>query len=352
MSLYQSDTYRSDVVQAAKAIVNARKLRDCSILITGATGLIGSFLVDLLLTCNTLYDSNLCIYAVGRDLSRLQRRFQGVESENLVFVEQDITEKVRFDFSVDYMIHAASNAFPAAFRSDPVGTILANVLGTKYLLEYGISCGASRFMFVSSGEVYGTGDAAADRKCEENIGQVDPLDIRSCYPLSKQMAENLCVSFAKQYGMECVIVRPCHSYGPNATSVDNRANQQFVKNAMDGKDIVMLSEGKQLRSYCYIADCASAMISVLINGKNEEAYNIANSSAQATIAEYAKIVAKQAGVEVVFQLPDAIAKQEQSPIAKQVLDSQKLECLGWRGQFSVEQGIAHTLQVLRECREG
>lgn len=346
LNLYKSNVYTEDLKTAVDAVVEFHKFKGCSVLVTGATGTIGSFLVDMFLYANKMYETNITIYALGRSRQRLDKRFGVVKTDQLHFVEHDVNEEIDYDFPVDYIIHAASNAYPASFSNDPVGTVMSNILGTYRMLEYGKFHGTKRFLFVSSGEVYGQGDIMQDAFAESYSGYVDSVQPRSCYPASKRAAETLCVSYTTQYGLESVIVRPCHTYGPNATSVDNRANVQFINNVMNGQDIVLNSAGNQMRSYCYVADCGSAILTVLLNGKNGEAYNSANPNARVTIAEFANIVAEKSGHKLVFADPNAIELAQRTPIARQVLDSKKLENLGWKGQYSVEKGIEHTLAVL------
>lgn len=347
MFLYNSATYAGDLKTAIDATLDIHRLRGCSVMITGATGLIGSFLVDMLLTYNKT-GADIDIYALGRSRARLENRFRGAVTDKLHFVEHDVNQKPAFDFAAEYIIHAASNAYPAAFAQDPVGTVLSNVVGTNYLLEYAKEHAAKRFLFVSSGEVYGQGDPAMESFPEQYSGYVDPTQARSCYPASKRAAETLCVSYTKQYGLDTVIVRPCHTYGPNATGSDNRANVQFVNSAMAGEDIVLQSRGTQLRSYCYIADCAAALLSVLLRGESCEAYNLANPDARVTIAGFAEAVAKAAGRRVLFAQKEGPADQ-QTPITYAVLDTEKLRTLGFTARYAVEDGVTHTIKTLSEA---
>lgn len=346
MDFYKSAVYVNDLKNAISSVKNIEALRGKSVMITGATGLIGSFLVDMLLTYNRTDHAEIDIYAVGRSINRLESRFASVLSERLHLIEHDVNTYFSYDFDTDYIIHAASNAYPAAFNTDPVGTILSNVLGTNYLLDYAKSHNTKRFLFVSSGEVYGQGDPSLDAFYESYSGYVDPTEPRSCYPASKRAAETLCVSYTKQYALDTVIVRPCHTYGPNTTKSDNRANAQFVSNAVAGQDIVMKSAGTQMRSYCYVADCASAILTVLLNGKSCEAYNIANKDARVTIAGFAAVVANATGRKVIFEAPTQTDTAERTAITYAVLDSKKLYDLGWNGRYSVEDGVANTIKVL------
>ena len=351
MYLYNSKIYSDDLQKAISNTLGVEQLKGASVMITGAGGLIGSFIVDMLSEYNKTENADIDIYALGRNAKRLEDRFSDIVTDKLYFVTHDVNEKPDFDFQVDYIIHAASNAYPAVFNSDPVGTILSNVVGTNYLLEYAKNHGTNRFLFVSSGEVYGQCDPSLTAFKEDLSGYVDPTQARSCYPASKRAAENLCVSYTKQYGLDTVIVRPCHTYGPSATKSDNRANAQFVNNAVAGEDIVMKSAGLQMRSYCYVADCAAALLSVLLCGESCEAYNIANKDARVTIADFAREVAKAAGQKVVFEEPDELAKAQQTNISYAVLDSDKLYSLGWNGIYTVESGVKNTVDIMKESNQ-
>lgn len=348
MSFYKSENYKKDIEIAVKATVGLEKLYNSSVLIAGGSGLIGSFMADMLLFANKHMNANITVYAMDLSAERLATRYEGIDTDKLHFVEHNVNELPDFDFAVDYIIHAASPAFPAAFNNDPVGTVMSNILGTKYLLDYGKDHGTKRMLYISSGEVYGQGDLSLEAFEETYAGYVDPTSARSCYPNGKRTAETLCVSYTKQFGIDTVIVRPSHTYGPTVTKADNRANAQFVNKGLAGEDIVLNSAGNQMRSYTYLADSASAILSVLTSGESGNAYNIANSASRTTIAGFAKEVASQTGTKVIFTDPDEVAKAEMTPIAKQVLSSKKLEGLGWKGQFTVEEGIRHTLNIMRE----
>lgn len=348
MSFYKSENYKKDIEIAVKATVGLEKLYNSSVLIAGGSGLIGSFMADMLLYANKHMNANITVYAMDLSAERLAARYEGINTDKLHFVEHNVNELPDFDFSVDYIIHAASPAFPAAFNSNPVGTVMSNILGTKYLLDYGKDHGTKRMLYISSGEVYGQGDLSLESFEESYAGYVDSTSARSCYPNGKRTAETLCVSYTKQFGIDTVIVRPSHTYGPTVTKADNRANAQFVNKGLAGEDIVLNSAGNQMRSYTYLADSASAILSVLTSGESGNAYNIANSNSRTTIAGFAKEVAAQTGTKVIFADPDEVAKAEMTPIAKQVLSSKKLEGLGWKGQFTVEEGIRHTLNIMRE----
>ena len=350
MNFRKSKTYVQDLITSCNHIKNMERLKNKSICISGATGLIGSFIVDILLEYNTIAQANITIYAMGRSKERFTERF-GNESFNLVFLQHDVCYPLESDFEFQYIIHAASNAYPKVIVNDPVGTIMANISGTKELLEYGRHHGMIKFLYVSSGEVYGEIDNESNAYKEDFCGYINTLDARSCYPISKRTAENLCISYAKQYGIDVSIVRPSHTYGPNFIQDDNRATVQFVNNILKGENIVLKSSGSQLRSYTYIADCASAILFVLLHGTNCEAYNISNSNSIVNIADFAKILAQLENKEVTFTEPDKAETAQRSPFSKQVLCSDKLEQLGWNGDFDINKGIQKTITILKEIKE-
>ena len=345
MNFYNNELYRNDLATAINQTISFENLKGKSIIITGATGLIGSFLVETIMYANEVFNDNINIYAVGRNKEKLMNRFSSFANNKYFHpIEQDINKPLIFDFSANYIIHAASNAHPLAFDTDPVGTILSNIVGTYQLLEYAYKKNVERFLFISSGEVYG--ENQEDKLSEEFSGYVNPISPRSCYPTSKRAAENLCASFAKQYGLYTIIARLCHTYGPNVTSTDNRASVQFINQALKGETIILKSRGTQKRSYCYIADSTSGILSVLLKGHNSTAYNIANSSSVVTVAELAKEIARQANTDVAFQLRENIPQSQETPITHAVLDAKKLESLGWKGKYGIILGINHTLRIL------
>lgn len=347
MRFQESKTYLGDLDISISHTIEIEKLKNKSILITGASGTIGSYVADMLLRYNQIENAKINLCLGGRNVERLKEQFLPWKDERLSFVQYNNISGIAFDFEVDYIIHAAGNAHPVAFNGDPVGTIMGNVEGTYKLLEYGRTHSAKRLLYVSSGEVYGQGDSVLDEFEENYAGYIDTTSPRSCYPLSKRTSENLCVSYSKQYGFETVVVRPCHTYGPGITSTDSRANAQFMRNVLNNEDIVMKSDGKQLRSYNYVGDCASAMLTVLLNGESGHAYNTANPYVKITIAQLAEIIANMANRKVVFANPSTIDLDNRTPIVKQVLSSKKLEALGWKSAFSVETGVKHTLDILQ-----
>lgn len=345
MNLHQSKLYMQDIDMILNHVPEIEKLCNKKILITGATGTIGSFVADALIRLNQKQRTNTRLLLAGRSIEKLQTQFGGYD--NVSFLSYNLVAPIKFNEAVDYVIHIAGNAYPAAFNGDPVGTIVGNIESTHRLLEYTRTHEGKRFLYVSSGEVYGQGDLSLEAFDETYAGYIDILSTRSCYPLSKRMTENLCVSYWKQYGLECIIVRPCHTYGPIMTTSDNRAHAQFFHSALNGENIIMKSAGTQMRSYNYVADCVSGLLSVLVKGKAGEAYNLANPQIKLTIAELAKKIAFHERCKVMFENPTETDIRNQSPILRQVLATEKIEKLGWNPAFNVDEGIQHTLDILK-----
>lgn len=294
-----------------------------NILVAGATGLIGSALVRRMLT-----EKRGNIYASGRNEERARRIFADVwNDEHFHFFKYDVLESLNSDVTFHYIIDAASGASPQLYSTDPVGVMKGNLLGVGNLLDYGVAHGLEKFLYVSSGESYGEGDGRVFT--EEYSGFVPTMSFRSCYPSSKRAAETLCACYAHQYGINCMVARPCHVYGPGFTENDNRVYAQFIRNVLRGEDIVMKSTGSQFRSWIYVEDCVNALLCILDKGKSAEAYNIADENSNISIRELAEMVAEIGGQKVRIELPSDTEKSGFNPVSKSVFSTKKLKSLGW-----------------------
>lgn len=333
-------TYQEDILHIFKADLPWEKLSGANILVTGATGLIGGCLVEtLMMNPNRDYH----VYASGRNEERARKRFAAfADDEAFHFIRYDVMEPLNSEVRFDYIIHAASNASPNFFAQKPVEVIKSNINGVANLMEYGLTHGMKRFLYVSSGEVYGEGDGRVFT--EDYSGYVDCTKPRSCYPTSKRAAETLCVSYAAEYGADVVIARPCHTYGPHFTEQDNRVYAQFIRNVLRGEDIVMKSTGEQFRSWCYVADCVDALFFILLKGECGQAYNIADKKSNITIREIAETIAEIGGKKVVIDVPDDDEKRGFNPVTKSVFSTDKLEKLGWRINTHIYEGFEHTVK--------
>ena len=245
----------------------------------------------------------------------------------------------------DFVIHAASNAHPAAFSADPVGTMLCNLRGTQRLLDGLRQAGQGRLLFVSTGEIYGDNPAITEGFAETDFGRVDPMNPRACYPESKRAAETLCASYAAQYGVDAVVARLSYVYGPTLSDANTRADAQFLRKALAGQDIVMKSEGAQVRTYTYVTDAIAGLVTILLKGAAGQAYNVASRLGTVSVRGYAEALAKAAGVRVRFELPTEQERRGYSAVSRAVQRGDKLEALGWRPATTFEEGIRHTLVI-------
>ena len=350
MRLLENELYRSDVAEAAGCGISWEKLRDSSIAISGATGLIGSFLIDVIMHKNRESGLNCKVIALGRSIKKTEDRFAEYMNEPAFqFVECDIcnTDSIKIDGNVDYVFHAASNTHPVAYATDPIGTITVNVIGLQNLLEMARKHNVKRFLFASSNEIYGENRGDTEKFSEDYCGYINSNTLRAGYPESKRVSEALCQAYIKQYDMDIVIPRLTRSFGATILSSDTKAVSQFLKKGVNGEDIVLKSAGGQFYSFTYVADAVTGVLFCLTEGIKGEAYNIATDSCDITLRELAQTIADLVGTKVVFDIPEATEAAGFSVVTKAVLDGSKLEKLGWKASYDIKKGIAHTIRILK-----
>ncbi len=347
--LYESQLWIDSLDRVINNIPQIKELEGKSVLITGAAGLVCSAVTDILIRYNETHDNHINIVAAGRWLEEMTNRFGAYcEKDYFSFAPYDASKSDNeIKKHADYIIHGASNAFPSAIINEPVETMLSNFTGLLYLLNYAKDNNSKRLLYISSSEIYGKKESSEPYK-EGEYGYVDLLNPRSSYPVGKRAAETLCASYAQEYGVESVIVRPGHIYGPTATPMDNRASSAFAYAAARGENIELKSDGKQLRSYCHCLDCASAMITVLLDGKKISAYNISNPDSIISIKEMAELMAKAGNVKLIQVEATDQEKKSFNLMDNSSLDSKGLEEIGWKGIFNAEEGIKETVNVLKD----
>lgn len=340
--------YLADL-DSISSVCDVSKLAGKSVFVTGACGLIGSCLAEALLRLSDENGLDLDVFLGARDMRSVERRFAWWRGRYIP-VSYDATEDRLPMGRFDFVFHCASNAHPAAYAAEPVETAMATVLGTYNLLNKLASDGGGRMVYVSSSEVYGSRKSAdLYRECDSY--PVDSLNPRACYPVAKRMAENLCASFKDEYGVDFVIARPGHIFGPTATDKDSRAHAQFARAAATGEPIVLKSAGTQFRSYCYVVDCVSALIFMALEGRSGEAYNISNPDSDTTIRGLAEAFAEVAGVELYCEAATDEEARGYNLMDNSALDSTKLHELGWKGQFDLNTGVARTIRSLKAWAE-
>lgn len=328
-------------------------LEHSSILLSGATGMIGSLLVDSILFKDKQDGLDCKVIALGRNAEKAKKRFDSFwASPFFQFVECDVNkaETMPFDLRADHILHLASNTHPIAYATDPIGTIAANVIGTQNMLALAVRCKAKRFLFASSNEIYGENRGDTELFEESYCGYIDCNTLRAGYPESKRCGEALCQAYKKQEGLDVVIARLTRSFGPSLQLTDTKALTQFLKNGINEENIILKSSGTQYYSYTYAADAVTGLLTVLLKGESGGAYNVADQSCDIQLKDLAKMIADIAGTQVIFDIPDAVEAAGFSKATKARLDGSKLKKLGWTISVSLEDGIRKTLAVLKANR--
>lgn len=337
--------YRKSLERLIPFIETERK----SILITGASGLIGSAIVDLLMLGQRIGKENN-IFALGRSRKNLESRFsEYLLKKNFHILEQNICNPLPPDTDFDYIIHGASNADPTKYAKYPVETMLTNLQGGINILEYGRSHTKCKITILSTFEVYG--NAGKDSYEEADAGVVDINALRSCYPESKRALEVLARSYHHEYGVHVNVARLCSIFGPTMSQEDSKAHAQFLRNAVRHQNIALKSDGSQRRTYCYVNDAIIAILRILLHGKEAESYNVCNENFVVSIAELATLFAKKVGSNVVFESPSAFEQKAYSKAQNCILDNSKLKELGWKGQYTIDEAIDDCIDIMVLAQE-
>lgn len=351
MVLYNNNLYLEDIHYTCGIDLPWEKLKNRSLMLSGATGMIGSFLVDVILEKNLLDNLNCTVYALGRNEEKAKTRFSRFENDpHFVFIPYDV--KLPFERSdlgtVDFILHLASNTHPMQYSTDPIGTITTNIIGVQNLLDFAVEHHATRFAFASSNEIYGENRGDVEFFDESYCGYINSNTMRAGYPESKRCGEALCQAYKAQKGLDVVIPRPTRSYGPTMLMSDTKAISQFIKKGIAGEDIVLKSAGTQYYSYTYVADAVAGLLTILLKGESGEAYNIAEEHSDIMLKDLAAIIAGINGKEVVFEIPDAVEAAGYSTATKARLDGHKLQALGWMPKYDIKSGMERTISILKE----
>jgi nucleoside-diphosphate-sugar epimerase len=322
------------------------------VIVTGAGGLVASYLVESLLFQNETDPRRpLRVVAAVRDVVAARERFAAYDGrDDLEIVSYDAAEPLRYERPAQYLVHGAGQATPSYFGRDPVGTYVPNVIGTHHLMQRAAADRMRGALFLSSGAVHGALPPTAPVLREDVYGVVDPLDSRASYAESKRMGETICRSWWVQHRVPVRMARLGHSYGPGMRRSDERAFAQFVFSAVDGQDIVLNSDGAAVRPYCYLSDVTTALLRLLLSGGNGEAYLVANPAATCSIRELAELVASLApsGRVTVRRATDAPPPNylpNRDPAHP--LEISKMRALGWEPRVGLREGFHRSIESYR-----
>ena len=339
--------YIADLDKVCSLLLPWDKLAEKTVTISGATGMIGAFLVDVLMRKNDTEQLNCSVVALGRSAKKARARLPYFERDFFSFEEGSVTAiGYRPAAPADYVLHLASSTHPRQYATDPIGTIRANVDGLQNLLCYSVDCGA-RLLFASSVEIYGQNRGDVERFDELYCGDIDCNTLRACYNESKRLGEAMCQAYRVQRGVDAVIARIARVYGPTLLPDDSKALSQFMHRSLAGEDVVLKSEGTQRFSYLHVADAVAGLLYVLLIGLDGEAYNLADEGSDVMLKDLAGLVAKAGGVKVVFDLPDAQEAAGYSKATLALMDGAKARELGWNACFNIDTGIFATMNQLR-----
>lgn len=338
-----------DIATILAAPIDWSRLDGASVLITGAAGFLPAYMVETILTRNERSGrAPTRIVGLVRNLQRARTRFATyAERNDLELIEHDVTIRLPRIGSPDFIIHAASQASPKFYRTDPVGTIMANTTGTEHMLRLGADTNASGFLFFSSGDVYGPSPARTPT-AEQDYGPMDCLDVRSCYGESKRLGENLCVAFHHQYGVPASIVRPFHTYGPGMRLDDGRVFADFVADVVHRRPIVLKSDGSATRAFCYLGDATAGFFTVLLEGQAGQAYNVGNDAAECSISQLADLLVglyPERGLSVIRQPRSSDDPYVPSRLERSCPDISLARSLGWNPRTKPADGFRRTIRT-------
>ena len=338
--ILKNKVLHEDLINIINSNVPLKKLFNSNILITGATGLIGSLLIKMFVYCNQFKNGNIKIIAVCRNVEKARNVLDDIiEREDVELIIGDINNPIEVRNNVDYIIHGANITNSRLMIEKPVETILTAINGTKNILNLAKEKNTKSVVYLSSMEVYGSFGKKSVIVNENKLGYIDPIKIRSNYPESKRMCENLCVAYNSEYDVPVKIARLAQTFGAGILPGENRVFAQFARSAIKNENIVLHTKGKSEGNYCYTSDVICALIILLISGKNGEAYNISNEKNHISIGNMAKMVAKKFGngqIKVVFDIPKSNVYGYATD-TKIKLSTKKIQNLGWNPKIDLEE---------------
>lgn len=336
-----STTYQKDIDKLIEAN-DFKKLANRTIMVIGATGLIGSAAIDVLVALNKKYNYGINIIAAGRNKKAVYDRF----SQQIDFFEFDALSPVVPTRRIDYIVYAAGLASPELYINQPVETILSNIIGVNSILNYCRFFIDTKLVYLSSSEVYGKRMIA--KPFEENdYGIINQDNIRNSYAVAKQSAEMLCRAYSREYSAKVSILRLGHVFGPSCSIGDKRVASDFAIKAAHGVNIDLLSEGLQKRSYCYSLDCVAAIFVVMLNGEHGAAYNLGTME-QMSILEMAGILAAAGKVHIEKKCASEKETATFNTMQDSSLSFEKIKRIGYHQVFSAKEGLEHTVLIMRE----
>ena len=345
---------QEDLENSARELARFAALRNVSVLITGATGLVGSLLAKTLLCHNRLHGAGIRLELLVRSPQKARAVFgELLDRPEVSLLVGDVTAPLSPSQRIDHIFHCASVTASGTMVAQPVETIFTALDGTRNVLEYAAANAGCSVVYLSSMEMYGAMEQRDVAVTEEMSGYVNPLTVRSNYPLSKRMCENMCVAYANEYELDVKIARLAQTFGAGILPSENRVFAQFARSALNGTDIVLHTKGLSDGNYCYTADAVTALVYILLLGQSGQAYNVVNEETHTTIRDMAQMVAEKLAVkpiQVVFDIPQTNTFGYAQD-TKMRLSSQKLRALGWTPKVGLEQAYRRMMGSMQQQAE-
>lgn len=335
---------------AAASFIPWEEFKDKTVLITGSTGLIGFTMVCSLLYANIKHNLNMKIVALVRNMNKAQKMFtkQLEEKLPLVLLEGTVEDLPEITETIDYIIHGANPTSSSYFLEKPVETIQTGVFGTDNLLKLARAHNVKGFVFLSSLEVYGT--PTAEKILEETMeSYINLMLARSSYPESKRLSEMLCTAYYYEYGVPARSVRLAQTFGPGVLMDDMRVFAEFSRCVVEGRDIVLKTEGKTRRQYVYTMDAITAILTVLLKGESAQSYNVANQETFCSIREMAEMVANKIAKGTISVRIELKPEETNKYLATNYLNmsTDKIESLGWEPKYNLVDMYSRMIKVMK-----
>lgn len=339
--MMKTDSISMTLLEDLKEIVKAHDFTTYhgqTILITGATGLLGSLLVKSFLLANETLHLNIKVLALVRNKQKAKELFTSFTTACLEIIEVDLLKPIETEGDINFIIHTASPTASSFFINSPVDTIDISVNGTKNILDLAKQKKVKKLVYLSSMEMYGITDSTKSTITEEDLGYIDVLSTRSCYPESKRLCECLCNAYASEYDLPVVIIRLSQVFGPGVSLADNRLFAQMAKAIMNKQNIVLHTDGQAYSNSCYSVDAILAILHLLTGSNQHKVYNVANELNQMKIIEVAKLLAKGLAhdeIQVICDLPKSEMNLGYAPNSTLRLDTNRMKAIGWMPKYGL-----------------
>ncbi len=344
------NVFQEDLENIASSQIPWNKFNNKNILITGATGLVGTALTKALCCVNRIHNLKIGIYLCVRNPEKAGEIFGNlIERENITLIVGDICDEIKTDDKIDYIIHTAAVTNSKMMVTQPVETIMTAINGTRAILEFAKKQQVESIIYLSSMEAYGKPAEGKEYVKETDYGYIDILNVRSCYPEGKRMSECLCSCYFAEYGVPVKIARLAQTFGAGIPKTETRVFAQFAKSFIKGEDIILHTTGESFGNYCYTAECITALFFLLLNGENGEAYNITNENTNIMIRDMAQMIADMSGgkIKLIFDIPEDALKYGYAPAVKMRLCGEKLEKLGWKAQIDLPEMYKRLIESMK-----